>query len=514
MRLFADKERAYKWQDWVALAIGVGAAGALGLSQITKGSIWFDEAFSEHITRHSFFDIARYTAVDVHPPLYYWALKIWRSFFGNSELALRSMSLMFLLLAIVMSFVLVRRYFNRKAAVASVILLAVSPMLFRYGIEARMYTMEVFIAISATYILLRAFNSRNRRLWALYGALVGLGMLTHYLSAIVWLAHALWLYLQMSQKTFALSVKKMLKMGYGLSIISGLAVSLIWLPFMITQLVHIQGGGFWIASVTVNTLPNYITNLYMYLDSDQANGWIALGLMLLFGMTVRMILTVLRQFKGLEKQAYSLLITTAIAPPILLFLASMPPLRSSFVDRYLLPSIAIWMVAVAVTCVYMDTKKARYVFPKTVMVVTALTMAAGCGNVIGAGNLNKDNNSTHTMRTAMATIREHSSNNEPIIADSSWKYYEASYYERLPQKVYFQSEDYTKIGAYEMLRNEMGNKILDLDEFGRANEVAWYITAQPRDTASRTPKNWHPTKTYYVEGSKELRVIKMNYRVD
>lgn len=65
----------------------------------------------------------------------------------------------------------------------------------------------------------------------------------------------------------------------------------------------------------------------------------------------------------------------------------------------------------------------------------ASKLVAGCGNVIGAGNLNKDNNSTHTMRTAMAfTIREHSNNSEPIIADSSRKYYEASYYESLRKR--------------------------------------------------------------------------------
>src|SRR5574344_1146518 len=101
MKLFAKKSKLLDRWDLLVLSAGVGAVVTLGLTRITQGRIWFDEAFSEHITRHSFFDIARYTAVDVHPPLYYWALKVWRTFFGDSELALRSMSLIFLVLAIV-----------------------------------------------------------------------------------------------------------------------------------------------------------------------------------------------------------------------------------------------------------------------------------------------------------------------------------------------------------------------------------------------------------------------------
>ena len=126
------------WKDSIALVVGGGAIVGMGLSNISRWSIWFDEAFSEHITRHSFFDILRYTAADVHPPLYYWALKLWRMVFGNSELALRSLSLFFLFLTGVAVYIFVKAYFSRRAAIYSLLLLTISPLLFRYGIEARM----------------------------------------------------------------------------------------------------------------------------------------------------------------------------------------------------------------------------------------------------------------------------------------------------------------------------------------------------------------------------------------
>lgn len=61
--------------DWLVLLVGLGVFAWIALANISAASIWFDEAFSAYITQFSFLDIARYTATDVHPPLYYWALK-------------------------------------------------------------------------------------------------------------------------------------------------------------------------------------------------------------------------------------------------------------------------------------------------------------------------------------------------------------------------------------------------------------------------------------------------------
>lgn len=501
----------FDWKDWLAIGAGVCGTLAQGFSHITKGSIWFDEAFSEHITRHSFFDIAHYTALDVHPPLYYWALKFWRSLFGSSEVALRSLSLFFLAAIVVAVYMLVRRHFTRQAAMLAMLFVSLSPMLIRYGVEARMYTMEAFIVVAATGVLLTAVRSRRTWPWIIYGALVGLGLLTHYLSAVVWIAHAVWLYLEMRQKTVKATLIKMLKSKYKFSALAGIAVSLVWLPFMITQLVHIQGGGFWIKAVTMNTLPNYASNMYTYHDSSGATGWMAVGLVVALALSARLVYVAVKQATGERRQAYTLMVTGAVVPPILLILGSMPPLRSSFVDRYLLPSIVLWFVVVAVAIVQVRLSRKLNSVPGVTLIITLVLLALGSLQALAVGNLNKDNNSTHNMRTAMQLISQHAQPNEPILADSSWKYYEASYYETPEHTVYFRSEDQTKIGAYAMLRDETKNKVLDINAFGRQHKSAWFITTQPRNTGSRIPKDWREIKTYLVEGSQELRVVKMEY---
>ena len=179
-------------RDWLLVIAALSVFITITLATITRFSIWFDESFSAYIIRFNFFDIAKYTASDVHPPLYYWILKIWAAVFGNTELGIRSLSLLFGCLAIVTAFILVNRLFGKRAARFSLLFLVLSPMLVRYSQEARMYTMVAFIALLATFVLTYAVNTKKKLPWAVYGILVSLGMWTHYFSAIVWIAHWLW----------------------------------------------------------------------------------------------------------------------------------------------------------------------------------------------------------------------------------------------------------------------------------------------------------------------------------
>src|SRR6218665_1653730 len=81
--------------DLAILFVGLAVFLTITIINAPRASIWFDEAFSVYIAQFNFWDIARYTASDVHPPLYYWLLKIWSSLFGTTELAYRSLSILF-----------------------------------------------------------------------------------------------------------------------------------------------------------------------------------------------------------------------------------------------------------------------------------------------------------------------------------------------------------------------------------------------------------------------------------
>ena len=71
-----------------------------------KNSIWFDESYSAYLIRGDFSDIWTLTASDVHPPFYYFCLKVWSLIFGYSDVSLRFMSVFLGALTIIILFYL------------------------------------------------------------------------------------------------------------------------------------------------------------------------------------------------------------------------------------------------------------------------------------------------------------------------------------------------------------------------------------------------------------------------
>ena len=71
---------------------------------------------------------------------------------------------------------------------------------------------------------------------------------------------------------------------------------------------------------------------------------------------------------------------------------------------------------------------------------------------------------------------ERSEPGQPIIANSPWIYYEASFYATERNPIYFIDEDVEYIyGSLDMLKYDDRFKIKDLDAFLAENPVVWYI---------------------------------------
>ena len=187
-----DVIKAHPKLDILVLVLGLAVFLTITIINAPRASIWFDEAFSAYISQFSFWDIARYTASDVHPPFYYWLLKLWTMPFGTTDFAYRSLSIVFGVGVISTAFFLTRKLFGRKISWVALLFLILSPMVIRFSDEARMYTLAALIVMTATYVLIKANETKNRKLWILYGVLVSLGMWTHYFTALAWIAHLVW----------------------------------------------------------------------------------------------------------------------------------------------------------------------------------------------------------------------------------------------------------------------------------------------------------------------------------
>jgi len=134
---------------------------------LVNQSLWLDEAIGALVVKNqSLLEIlTRFPLGDNHPPLYYLTLKVWTSLFGYSELALRSLSVLFGLLTIIFVFKMAKLIDEKKNVLYPVfgsLLLATSQIHIYYSQEARMYVMAAFLATAAIYYFLKTLDKKPR----------------------------------------------------------------------------------------------------------------------------------------------------------------------------------------------------------------------------------------------------------------------------------------------------------------------------------------------------------------
>lgn len=130
----------------------------LRIFDLSKQSLWYDEAFSVYLAHFDLATITARTAADIQPPLYYYLLNVWMTLAGDSEFAVRFLSLFFGVLTIPLMYITARRLFNSTAALFAVILATFSALYLWYSQEARMYTLITFLGLLSSYALLRALS--------------------------------------------------------------------------------------------------------------------------------------------------------------------------------------------------------------------------------------------------------------------------------------------------------------------------------------------------------------------
>jgi len=464
--------------DLLVLTGGIGVFVALAASTVTKFSIWFDEAFGSFLIRFNFVDLTRYTASDVHPPLYYWLLKLWTTAFGNTELGIRSMSIFFGAVTVVFAFLLMLRLFGRRAAYVSLLFLVLSPMFIRYGQEARMYTLLTAIVVAATYILVHATETKKRWAWVTYGVLVALGMLTQYFAALAWVAHWVWRFVTVRtpKEKFSQSIRKLFDKQW--LIAHGVAILLFafWMPFLIMQFLTIQGYGFWIKPVSVSTVPDFLSDFLLFSDAGSVKSWVALGVYFLVVVMVVLVVRTLRTLHGNQRNGYLLMISLVVVPMVLLLLMSMPPLRSAFVDRYLLTSVVFLSLLIGVTLV-LSRRLTHVAVVSFIGAVTIALFIAGIVNQATIGNYNRSSNQSNNVRQLVEAVRAKAPAGTPILASTPWIFYEAVIYTTPDSPIYFVNETTQyRYGSLTALAEDDTFKIKDVTAFGRQHPDLWVIS--------------------------------------
>jgi 4-amino-4-deoxy-L-arabinose transferase-like glycosyltransferase len=146
---------------WLLLIMILCIATFLRFYQLKTESLWIDEMLS--IDDATGFEW-RITNVR---PVYYFLLNQWMKL-GNSDVWLRSLSILFGLGSIYLTYELGRRLISQQAALIGAFMMAVSPLFINHAQEIRMYTLIPFLSLAGSLGLVMVLMKRSYFGWFLW----------------------------------------------------------------------------------------------------------------------------------------------------------------------------------------------------------------------------------------------------------------------------------------------------------------------------------------------------------
>ena len=436
-------------------------------------SIWFDESYGAYLVRFKLSDIVHFTSIDVHPPLYYFLLKVWAHFLGFNAFSMRLLSTMLGAGAILFAFKWLKYKYSTKIAFIGSLALATSPFIVRYGQEMRMYTLVLFIFFAATYFMQVAIDSKKKIFWVIYAILIATGMWTHYFLAFAWCA----------QLVYILSIYKLDFFRKKLFLVYALAVLLFvpWTPYLYSQFHSVQQG-FWIPDVSIESLASAWTEFTIYSTGSMASNWTTLLVI------VHIITYVYIVSKSFKKQRYLGILATL--PILLLVLVSLPPLKSMFVPRYILYSAAciVLMPTIGLVISMDSDKKLKKKNPKkrrlalsqyvAISIVLIVTTVFGLFNLYSNGNYIFSTGEYPTTKQLYENIDGLSAGDDAVVvsAKTPLLIYNLSFYSTDKHPVlFFDDEMEYQWGSLTPLKESYFGRIDDSKKFKENTPSFWYV---------------------------------------
>lgn len=235
---------------------------ALSLRLFSLGyeSLWLDEASSYHGIQSDYVGVIKHCVKINQPPLYLLLLKLWKSIFGSSEIALRSLSVLFGLLSFIFLFLMLKRNFGLQTALWGGFIFAFSKFHIEFSQEVRNYNLLVLLSILVSYFLFEYLKSKRIKHFIFFTVFSVLILYTHIYGWFFVVAVDSFLLLLILKKQFSLKI----------AILYNLSLFLFFLPWLfvfIGQVVRFYSSGTWIPKPTLNlllgTFANFSNNSFL-----------------------------------------------------------------------------------------------------------------------------------------------------------------------------------------------------------------------------------------------------------
>lgn len=250
---------------WAIVALILCVGFVFRLPGLASRSLWIDELYSEWFASRSFTELWRDVPYyETHPPIYYTLLKLWIMLFSNSELGLRSLSVVAsiatILLIAVSGLLLKTGWPGRAAGLLGAMLLAVNYANIREAQNARPYallTLLCTIAIIAALVLVSRLQGDRRVAGSNEGWLApmlalglsaGCALWFHNTSLFITLG--IWSGLALS---LLVTPAELRLRNFGIFFAAGVLALVVWAPYVpifIEQSRIFMGLGFWLQPKT------------------------------------------------------------------------------------------------------------------------------------------------------------------------------------------------------------------------------------------------------------------------
>ncbi len=382
-------------------------------------SFWRDEAFSYFMAKKNISEIIFLTAKDFNPPLYYLILHFWIKIFGGSEIALRSLSIIFFWATIYIGFLFLNNIFKikPKKSFFYLIFFILSPLLLYFAFEARMYSMLAFFASLSCY----TFYKKNYRFYLLSTVA---GLFINYFMIFVVFSQLLFLLIN---KKSAFNFKKSV-------IYLSLLTFLPWLIFFLNQ--NSFPNSFWLIKPQFKHLFNLLGIVYTGHESNLYPNSLIVNAMEknVFFFSILLIFIVIIGFLYFRKKTlFHLLLIWGIGIPLFALIFSF--IRPIFIPRYF-----IFTVVGLILLVILILEKMPFLL-RTVFIILLLLLS------FNYQVLQLKYRQKYDLRKSLREIKVIANKNDLVYVTDYLDFFTAQYYLN-DNKVYIYGKSYKEIPAY------------------------------------------------------------------
>ena len=177
------------------LAAAVVLGAVVRVWGIGAQSLWYDEWLTAEAASGSLSNLGRYVTRQAGiPPAYFAVMWGWVRVFGDSDAALRALSALAGVATIPVAYAAARELGQRRAvARVAAVLVAVHPMLVWYSQEARPYSLLALLGALSLLTLARVWNRGGQRELMAWALVCAVAIAVHYFAVFLVAAEAMFL---------------------------------------------------------------------------------------------------------------------------------------------------------------------------------------------------------------------------------------------------------------------------------------------------------------------------------